>query len=732
MAIELNEILRIDDTTTLQDFRNKIRELREEISRLKLEGKDYTKQAEEINVVQGHLSEVMNASKKYTADAEGSFNALNAELRKLKEEWKATADSNRRNELTGKIFDLKKQINDMNESIGNYQHNVGNYTNSIVSAFGQMGISVGKPVQMMSSMFGLLTGGLQKAMEAFQKLWVVIAANPVGALIAALGTLIVFWDDIKEALGSVETAQDRVTKATDDYITKLKDLQTEQNRTLKLMRAMGYSEAEVAAQRVSNLKDQLGETTTKLEEQKAELADLESWWKRIGRAVMSVLKYIMPVTEYTAEYFGMGGKVDGLKESVKKLTEEQKNLNNAVADAQVDEYVAITEADKKATEKVTEARKQATEAAKKYAEQLKKLAEEHQKYIDDLVKQEEERVDALIDADIKGMQKAFEIQREAELAGRSAVQRENDDYNLRKMALEKYHLDTKALEKQHQRNLAEIRNKAAQDALDFEYQMEDRRAKIRRGEAFDEGGTGIDRAMQEAAEADADLERFKTTAEEKIRLNEELMASLQKGSDEWTALDNQNTELRMQMAEKEAVADSKHQKAAKLLLEARYAAYQSMAKGTAGILKDLSAAMGENTKMGKGFAIASATIDTIASAVAGFRAGYNQWRDAGPMAWMAPVQAAINATAALVAGYAQVQKIASVDTSGNAQASGGGATALAIPNIEGLSSPIDYTRQVTTETEREQMNQENRVYILESDIQQSNNRVRVREEETTF
>ena len=96
------------------------------------------------------------------------------------------------------------------------------------------------------------------------------------------------------------------------------------------------------------------------------------------------------------------------------------------------------------------------------------------------------------------------------------------------------------------------------------------------------------------------------------------------------------------------------------------------------------------------------------------------------------LQAAINATAALVAGYAQVQKIASVDTSGNAQASGGGATALAIPNIEGLSSPIDYTRQVTTETEREQMNQDNRVYILESDIQQSNNRVRVREEETTF
>lgn len=731
MAIELEKILEMPTNT--------LNEIREKISQLKVALNEYTVGTEEQKTAAEELIKVQQQQKAAMAgvavESQGnvkSFNELNAELRRLKEEWKSTTDETRRNQLTLDVNNVKKQINDMNESIFNYQHNVGNYTNSIVSAFGQMGISVGKPVQMMSSMFGLLTGGLQKAMEAFQKLWVVIAANPVGALIAALGTLIVFWDDIKEALGNVETAQDRVTKATDDYITKLKDLQTEQNRTLKLMRAMGYSEAEVAAKRVSNLKDQLGETTTKLEEQKAELERLNQWWVRIGRAVMNVLKYIMPVTEYTAEYFGMGGKVDGLKESVKKLTEEQKNLNNAVADAQVDEYVAITEADKKATEKTTEARKQATEAAKKYAEQLKRLAEEHQKYIDDLVKKEEERVDAVIDADIKGMEKAFQIQREAELAGRSAVQRENDEYNLRKRALEKYGLDTEALEKQHQLNLAEIRNKAAQEALDFEYQMEDRRAKIRRGEAFDEGGTGIDRAMQEAAEADADLERFKTTAEEKIRLNEKLMASLQKGSDEWTALDNQNTELRMQMAEKEAVANSKHQKSAKLLLEARYAAYQSMAKGTAGILKDLSSAMGESTKMGKGFAIASATIDTIASAVSGFRAGYNQWKDAGPMAWMAPVQAAINATAALVAGYAQVQKIASVDTSGNAQASGGGATALAIPNIEGLSSPIDYTRQVTTETEREQMNQDNRVYILESDIQQSNNRVRVREEETTF
>lgn len=102
------------------------------------------------------------------------------------------------------------------------------------------------------------------------------------------------------------------------------------------------------------------------------------------------------------------------------------------------------------------------------------------------------------------------------------------------------------------------------------------------------------------------------------------------------------------------------------------------------------------------------------------------------MAWMAPVQAAINATMALTAGFAEVQKIRSVDTSGNSDGGGGGATALAIPNIEGLSTPMDYTRQVVTDTEQEELNRNNRVYILESDIQESGNRVRVREEETTF
>lgn len=178
--------------------------------------------------------------------------------------------------------------------------------------------------------------------------------------------------------------------------------------------------------------------------------------------------------------------------------------------------------------------------------------------------------------------------------------------------------------------------------------------------------------------------------------------------------------------------DNKAAEKYKKQMNARKEATKYFVNSASDLFGKLSLAMGENTKMGKGFAIASATIDTIASAVAGFRAGYNQWKDTGYMSFMAPIQGAINATAALVAGYAQVQKIRSVDTSGNDSGGGATATALAMPNIEGLSSPVDYTRQVTTETEKEEMNTNSRVYILESDIQESGNRVRIRENETTF
>lgn len=297
----------------------------------------------------------------------------------------------------------------------------------------------------------------------------------------------------------------------------------------------------------------------------------------------------------------------------------------------------------------------------------------------------------------------------------------------------------------HKQNTAALKEKkdmAAEAYSDLQKEIDKAVADSAKAqEEYDKGlekARELQRQLQEGQLSELELEEMrykeKLALFEKYNLDTELleeehqerMAEIR--AEESRKIYAQIAEQAAEKKKKDDEAEANYQK----LMKARETATKNMASGTTSILNAAAKAVGENTKLGKGFAIAAATIDTIASAVAGFRAGMNQWADAGPMAWMAPVQAALNATMALTAGFAEVQKIRSVDTSGNSNAGGGMATAMAIPNIEGLSTPMDYTRQVVTDTEREEMNQDSRVYILESDIQQSNNRVRVREEETTF
>ena len=338
MAKDYYKLLEVDTSVdNIKTLREEIKLLKQELEKLSIGSEEYEKVSDQVWAKQSRLNQVIKEAKRPLQDAEGSFNAWLKTLKELKDRWKATSDELERARLGAAINEVKEKINDANESIGNFQHNVGNYTNSIIDAFSKMGISVGGPVAKMSSLFGLLTGGLGKAMEAFKKLWAVLVANPFAAVIAALGVVIAYWEDFKELIGSTKTPMDEIVDATKEFSDALQDTQKEMNRTIRLMKAMGADEIEVAAYRTGTLKDQLEQTNQKLEGQKAELADLESWWKRIGRAVLSVLKYIIPVNEAMAEYYGMGGKVDGLKESIKSLEEEQKKLNDQVADASDEE-----------------------------------------------------------------------------------------------------------------------------------------------------------------------------------------------------------------------------------------------------------------------------------------------------------------------------------------------------------------------------------------------------------
>lgn len=765
MAIDLQEVFNIradEGRQSLAQLRNEINELRNALFALQEGSEEYNQVALEVHKRQQKIAEVMQDTKRPFESAKGSFNALNDELRVLKEMWKATGDEMQRGRLTEQINEVKAKMNAMNESIGNYQHNVGNYTNSIIDAFKQMGISFGGTATKMFGMFGMLTGGLGKLGAAFKSLWATLLANPIGIVIGAVGLLAGAFSALSRAIHENEESEERLHRA----MAAFRPISDKFKGWLDQVAQGFVNFAEAVADAWNWLRkaygaytDWMGITQGRKEKIEQEikfygaLADAENKIDNIRRknrvdnskdqARIDELRQEAAETEnlaakkkMLAEAYDLQTKINNrnidVAERELKIIQAQAKL--APNSAEMNDKVAEAEA------KVNDARSQGDRALRSITRELNrytKAAGSATKQVDEHAQALEREREAMLKAHEAARQRAEGILKESQEALLSERDAEKKNYEERREELEAFNLSTEALDEAHRRKVRELDQrdaeaKAEADKAALAHEEEMRRMRAEAEESASNGYSVWDYDTI-AAQYDAELEAFKANAQAKMDINTTLMEQYDENSKEYQALERENERIAAEVTQAEVDNTNKKQAAWKKMMDARVGVMQDMSKKTSTILNAVSKAFGENTKAGKAFAIASATIDTIASAVAGFRAGYNQWKDApGPLAAMAPIQGAINAAAALAAGYAQVQSLKSVDTSGNGGGGGATATAMAIPNIEGLSSPVDYTRQVTTETEKEEMNRDNRVYILESDIQQSNNRVRVREEETTF
>ena len=123
-----------------------------------------------------------------------------------------------------------------------------------------------------------------------------------------------------------------------------------------------------------------------------------------------------------------------------------------------------------------------------------------------------------------------------------------------------------------------------------------------------------------------------------------------------------------------------------------------------------------------------AKYNLIAFAFIGIVGAISSTAGMGPVGW---AMGAIQAGAIAATGHLNIENIKKTDVTGG---SSNGSQASVIPNPSSYSSdiPFSYTKQVTGASEVDALNQDQRVYILESDIQESNRRVSVRESESSF
>lgn len=146
-----------------------------------------------------------------------------------------------------------------------------------------------------------------------------------------------------------------------------------------------------------------------------------------------------------------------------------------------------------------------------------------------------------------------------------------------------------------------------------------------------------------------------------------------------------------------------------------------------------AAAAGENTKIGKGLAIANATLSTWQAAQQAYLAGFGQTPTIA-----SPALAAAYMATAIGIGLANVANIARTPVDGK------GATAPSAPNIPArVSAPaviqsVPVTRSVTEQKQETLLNEisgkltDVRVYVVESDFQEAGRRADVRDKESSF
>lgn len=189
-------------------------------------------------------------------------------------------------------------------------------------------------------------------------------------------------------------------------------------------------------------------------------------------------------------------------------------------------------------------------------------------------------------------------------------------------------------------------------------------------------------------------------------------------------------------ADKKRVSQElKNSKERQKIADAEYKHKQMITQQTGVLLQAGAQLAGESTAVGKAMAVAAATISTYQSAQAAYQSAFM------PVpTYASPILGAINMAAAIAVGLANIKSILSVDSSGgtgygSSSSAGAAVSTPAVVTPPAVVQEVETVRSLTGASEEERLNQmasSQRVYLVYSDVEQAGKRVQVQQSETSF
>ena len=408
------------DITTLKDLREEVKRLQKELDNCAIGSEEFNKTLEQLTQTQDALRKATKSNSKEIEAAEGSYDFLAKKMSELKKVWKATADEVEKSKLGEEISDINTQLKEMDASLGNYQRNVGNYgaafegvtmkidgntasfernietTRGALDSFDLLegglraiGIESGIVEKVMSKVDGAMkfTNGLKavkettaglKTMSLASKATAVeteglaaaqngatvaikgttaaayglksaLIATGIGAVIVALGSLAANWDKVSVALGIAKDKNDDMNDSLSNTNEILRKTDNALKWKLHDLKESGATELETLKETENFYREKLNYVGQEINRTKEQLQLREKAW------------------DATEE------ELEGYREKIKSLEEQFTAYNDALLDAisNTEEYnKKVEEASKNELQKAIELKKKSLEEIASFRESL--------------------------------------------------------------------------------------------------------------------------------------------------------------------------------------------------------------------------------------------------------------------------------------------------------------------------------------------------------------------------
>ena len=763
-----------DAVKNVADLKSNIKLLKEALNDETMTMEQNKDVLDQLRESQNALKDAMYSSAKATEemledskDLNVSYNELVHTMAELKSRWRETTDETERAKLGERINEINDKLKDLDASTGNYSRNVGDYTNSMVKAFSMTAGSVGNIIQPVKG----VTQGL-KAMSATPVIAILgLLANIIQKVISALKTSEENTKAVTEAFSMFSAAGDLVTiimqklgevlgkvvnffknlfdrlGMVNERMKERRDIAREEQEILEATREDIYKNAD-AEKEIAELRAKAAEKDKYSANERIQMlqqaADLEK--------EMAEDNYKLAQREYE-----LIKRKNALTQSSSEDKEKEAQAYAKMVKAETDYLNKSRELTGQLVKARKEARKDAEEAQKEaQAAQIARLQAEKT-----LIEAELEVVEVGSEEELR-LQKE-KIAKQLEMDTEKAKKDIKDKTELAKtleLLQKKADMQSEALDKAHKRQMVAqelqyYNNLLAQTEKGNEgyylLQIEAKQAVVDSLEKLDDESNAAYEARVIAAQNDlkqALIAYDEWVLDEEHRAMENRMDALQEGSAEYLqaqldlrryeldTLHQMEDESNEQFRARQLAADKAYKDAKDALLMAQIQSMQNYAGAVSGLMGSIADVLESGTQddlraaeRAKNIRVASATIDTISGAVGAFMQAVKSM----PAPYGAIV-GALEAASVTATGMAQIAKIKStkISTSGSSTSAPTAISAsVQAPTIEQV---VPQTALVTSASDEERLNQiqDQKVYILSSDLEANGKRVAVQEGESSF